>query len=62
MAEGLCGKSFVLKKILRPEGENRGKMKLKDDVMMSLISFDDFGIRRNLQKEDCSSGHINFYP
>ena len=30
-SQGLCGKSFVLKKPLRPEGEKRRKMEVKDD-------------------------------
>ena len=30
-SQGLCGQSFVLKKPLRPEGEKRGKMEVKDD-------------------------------
>ena len=32
-SQGLCGKSFVLKKTLRPEGEKRGKMEVKDDEL-----------------------------
>lgn len=32
-SQGLCGKSFVLKKPLRPEGEKRGKMEVKDDEL-----------------------------
>lgn len=54
-SQGLCGKSCFVIKPLRPEGEKRGKMEVKDDEL-------DLTKSRNLSSEDCSCGHINFYP